>query len=105
PLYQPITSALYTITLHDALPICSSPLELIEARAGVFQAAAARALAAELIVQNLAQDLAQAYGKPVNIFDLNHQPQAMSQSDGAADRKSTRLNSSHVAISYAVFCL
>src|SRR5437870_10473806 len=24
---------------------------------------------------------------------------------GAADRKSTRLNSSHVAISYAVFCL
>src|SRR5690625_5537331 len=25
--------------------------------------------------------------------------------DGAQDRKSTRLNSSHVAISYAVFCL
>src|SRR5439155_12444431 len=25
--------------------------------------------------------------------------------DGIADRKSTRLNSSHVAISYAVFCL
>src|SRR5690625_6450421 len=25
--------------------------------------------------------------------------------DGAGDRKSTRLNSSHVAISYAVFCL
>src|SRR5207249_5538343 len=24
--------------------------------------------------------------------------------DGAADRKSTRLNSSHVSISYAVFC-
>ena len=65
-------------------PARSSPLELIEARAGVFQAAAARALAAELIVQNLAQDLAQAYGKPVNIFDLNHQPEAMSKSDGAA---------------------
>src|SRR5439155_18916727 len=27
------------------------------------------------------------------------------RSAGAADRKSTRLNSSHVAISYAVFCL
>src|SRR5690625_6385205 len=26
-------------------------------------------------------------------------------SDGETDRKSTRLNSSHVAISYAVFCL
>src|SRR5690349_22102399 len=27
------------------------------------------------------------------------------RSDGRADRKSTRLNSSHVEISYAVFCL
>src|SRR5690625_6031628 len=27
------------------------------------------------------------------------------EEDGAVDRKSTRLNSSHVAISYAVFCL
>src|SRR5271166_1854943 len=30
---------------------------------------------------------------------------ACSRSRSAADRKSTRLNSSHVAISYAVFCL
>src|SRR5699024_11233630 len=28
-----------------------------------------------------------------------------SDGDGAQDRKSTRLNSSHVSISYAVFCL
>src|SRR6267378_7619999 len=28
-----------------------------------------------------------------------------SRADGEADRKSTRLNSSHVEISYAVFCL
>src|SRR5690625_5732863 len=27
------------------------------------------------------------------------------ETDGGRDRKSTRLNSSHVAISYAVFCL
>src|SRR5256885_12460849 len=31
--------------------------------------------------------------------------QAKSLSAGAADRKSTRLNSSHLVISYAVFCL
>src|SRR5690606_41984522 len=31
--------------------------------------------------------------------------QAMLQHQAAADRKSTRLNSSHVKISYAVFCL
>src|SRR5690625_6432906 len=29
----------------------------------------------------------------------------LSTLDGSTDRKSTRLNSSHVAISYAVFCL
>src|SRR5690625_1546031 len=31
--------------------------------------------------------------------------QATNASDSSLDRKSTRLNSSHVAISYAVFCL
>src|SRR5439155_22465524 len=31
--------------------------------------------------------------------------QMMQRAGHAADRKSTRLNSSHVAISYAVFCL
>src|SRR5690625_6720409 len=30
---------------------------------------------------------------------------ALQRPDAALDRKSTRLNSSHVAISYAVFCL
>src|SRR5699024_12605676 len=30
---------------------------------------------------------------------------ATTGNDGAVDRKSTRLNSSHVSISYAVFCL
>src|SRR5439155_22878599 len=35
---------------------------------------------------------------------LTDQPQILSQAI-ESDRKSTRLNSSHVAISYAVFCL
>src|SRR5690625_5463568 len=34
-------------------------------------------------------------------FDVRNQPEV----EKALDRKSTRLNSSHVAISYAVFCL
>src|SRR5690606_40772355 len=38
--------------------------------------------------------------------DAGHQqPQDAGRGPGAADRKSTRLNSSHVKISYAVFCL
>src|SRR5690625_6487697 len=45
-----------------------------------------------------------------NNFTLNGYPIDMSEQayldhgDDAVDRKSTRLNSSHVAISYAVFC-
>src|SRR5690625_5865537 len=35
------------------------------------------------------------------VFDVRHQAEV----EKALDRKSTRLNSSHVAISYAVFCL
>src|SRR5438067_4302735 len=34
-----------------------------------------------------------------------HALRASRAGEGAADRKSTRLNSSHVSISYAVFCL
>src|SRR5207249_11462390 len=37
---------------------------------------------------------------PAPLAPLLEQP-----ADGARDRKSTRLNSSHVSISYAVFCL
>src|SRR5437870_6271182 len=67
----------YTLSLHDALPICSSHTPVAVDRGAArttpcgHRAAASRAACARW-------------------------PQ---------DRKSTRLNSSHVAISYAVFCL
>src|SRR5205814_9060778 len=39
-------------------------------------------------------------------IDRHHRLQALArQSGGERDRKSTRLNSSHLGISYAVFCL
>src|SRR5258708_21639723 len=40
---------------------------------------------------------------PTNVI-LGHKPQCLA-AVGQADRKSTRLNSSHQIISYAVFCL
>src|SRR5690625_6662225 len=40
---------------------------------------------------------------PAHIVGYRHMQH--SQGGGERDRKSTRLNSSHVAISYAVFCL
>src|SRR2546430_9109384 len=71
------TTEIYTLSLHDALPILFLP-------PGVGQALVGRGIA-ELGAQRseVARD---AVGR-----------------DG--DRKSTRLNSSHSQISYAVFCL
>src|SRR5690242_21079965 len=73
------TSATYTLSLHDALPISGCRLEAsIEGGlSGLFDQ-----LAVEQIADNLLSN-AVKYG----------------------DRKSTRLNSSHMSISYAVFCL
>src|SRR5438874_8196051 len=73
------TTEIYTLSLHDALPILS------------FAVCAAPPLA----------------GGPSPLADVASQPVgAASEPDQPArDRKSTRLNSSHVEISYAVFCL
>src|SRR2546422_2611112 len=44
--------------------------------------------------------------EPVGVFVFDHAIQPLEVAlDAAADRKSTRLNSSHGYISYAVFCL
>src|SRR3989442_7726977 len=40
-----------------------------------------------------------------DVFDAVEDARDLIQPDRTADRKSTRLNSSHVRISYAVFCL
>src|SRR5258708_12922036 len=63
------TTEIYTLSLHDALPIYRLWIAHLHGRA-------------ELAVQALCRCLFQA-----------------------VDRKSTRLNSSHQIISYAVFCL
>src|SRR2546426_3317772 len=51
--------------------------------------------------------LFRSYGDdPINWQAEDPTPgQSVLDSDGDADRKSTRLNSSHLVISYAVFCL
>src|SRR2546429_5791415 len=52
--------------------------------------------------QNLARTLTKAYNDALQSVDLLVLP---TQPMKATDRKSTRLNSSHGYISYAVFCL
>src|SRR5690349_25102995 len=71
------TTEIYTLSLHDALPILNTGLEIIRVSS-------------------------------VNL-SCNTERNARTSRDlnGTIhpDRKSTRLNSSHVEISYAVFCL
>src|SRR5476651_1876710 len=61
------TTEIYTLSLHDALPICRATIDGIDHRVGC----------------------------RIDHRDLG----------AVLDRKSTRLNSSHANISYAVFCL
>ncbi len=45
----------------------SNPLELVDARAGIFHAAGAQRLAAQSIMQNLSQELSQAHGRTIDV--------------------------------------
>src|SRR2546428_7578639 len=80
------TTEIYTLSLHDALPICDH-----RQRRGNPQPPAARGG-----LRHRRELLDELPGVPAA-------PRRGVQ--GGADRKSTRLNSSHDQISYAVFCL
>src|SRR3712207_9290835 len=69
------TTEIYTLSLHDALPIYSRDVKVAAGE----------------------DELHAGVRKPVA---LDH-----GSGLGQVDRKSTRLNSSHANISYAVFCL
>src|SRR5688572_31115559 len=83
------TTEIYTLSLHDALPIYHRPgLDHRERRGcGIHLRVALFAL----------HRAAHALGA--------RRAGGFSGEVGAGDRKSTRLNSSHSQISYAVFCL
>src|SRR5207253_11316015 len=90
---DPAPTELYTLSLHDALPIYLTLVDQLH-----------RALADdEEVVRRLGvldQDVL-AGGVRADPRRAGHRCKI----GGLQDRKSTRLNSSHVAISYAVFCL
>src|SRR5690606_42126882 len=96
---RPLATAHYTPSLHDALPI-SAGVEgsTMGSRIDATCQAADDGESSETEV------VTEAFGCPEAIDSGSASPD-----DGyrgrVEDRKSTRLNSSHVKISYAVFCL
>src|SRR5690242_21539161 len=79
------TTEIYTLSLHDALPIFTS-LQLKEYREPV-----------EKLIGVAQDEIDRLYGL---VRDAGYTLLFCN-----IDRKSTRLNSSHMSISYAVFCL
>src|SRR5206468_12186215 len=99
------SSEIYTLSLHDALPICEVLKELIQVFAAYDEDDSQRCL--------VLTGSEKAFAAGADIKEMSGQGFAdMYSSDFfagwekvTADRKSTRLNSSHDQISYAVFCL
>src|SRR5690554_7711381 len=87
---DPATTVIYTLSLHDALPICRSQGCRWVCEFG------STALPAPPEPVGISDKMPGPYPLPVLTIASGRQPR---------DRKSTRLNSSHVRISYAVFCL
>src|SRR5690606_41977639 len=92
------SSWLYTLSLHDALPISARTNRIIGGQAP----------------SSYLESVQEEVGiSPAQMDELLHShaidPGRLRDDDyfgfRDADRKSTRLNSSHVKISYAVFCL
>src|SRR3712207_7883046 len=83
------TTEIYTLSLHDALPISVKSAD------------------ARDLHQAVAPDLRDAAARFELRFDFGREPDDLARIRilTGVDRKSTRLNSSHANISYAVFCL
>src|SRR5947199_4771438 len=88
------TSQTYTLSLHDALPIS----EAIRPVPSTVWSSESRGIALRNSHQLRAPGNPKKYPIPVDM----RISQVIRMS---TDRKSTRLNSSHLGISYAVFCL
>src|SRR2546429_4331731 len=81
------TTEIYTLSLHDALPISECAHG---PRAGVSTGP---------------KEIERWVASPLSILGSGPEPRGYNYNGASRDRKSTRLNSSHGYISYAVFCL
>src|SRR3712207_8662960 len=83
------TTEIYTLSLHDALPICPD-LPLV---------------GSQLTLAFVEAKLKEHRITPYTLAVREGRVERFGPFECELDRKSTRLNSSHANISYAVFCL
>src|SRR5207244_6863072 len=99
----PAPPATYTLSLHDALPIWGADLVAHVGEEFTLHAARFFRRATRLVeLVRLILELPHQFPRQANGAD---QSRAHPLRRPRGDRKSTRLNSSHQIISYAVFCL
>src|SRR5207249_9460364 len=104
-LTPPSPPYLYTLSLHDALPISlvlSAAINSPKVSSSRWTAEKYCAISRRTAGRSSRND-GRAISDSVNNF--NGAATGPLAAGGSLDRKSTRLNSSHVSISYAVFCL
>src|SRR5438105_8606505 len=89
------TTEIYTLSLHDALPIFRRSRRLVQPAAADARRGVGRSRA--VLVARAATRIDGDHSGPP--------PSGADAEEERPDRKSTRLNSSHEWISYAVFCL
>src|SRR2546428_1856327 len=82
------TTEIYTLSLHDALPICVGSARRFSPTADTMAISGSHSTSAKL-----------------RRLSTIASSRRVSSTVTETDRKSTRLNSSHDQISYAVFCL
>src|SRR5437899_5087579 len=95
---HPVTTATYTLSLHDALPI--SP-----GAAAVQEASFARDPIASRRGRRITRRVCYPIVRIGQLGVVAPNKRNRGRRDANVDRKSTRLNSSHLGSSYAVFCL
>src|SRR5699024_11989740 len=93
-VHYPPHPATYTLSLHDALPIYYNQ-----------HREKYKELGEKILYTGTIDSFYDyCYGK-LEYRSLRFETEILDEEKSSGDRKSTRLNSSHVSISYAVFCV
>src|SRR5690606_41031786 len=88
---------IYTLSLHDALPIYRLMTEYQIRRLPVVE----NGRVIGIVTLGDVREAEPSDATSLSVWEMNY----LLAKQKISDRKSTRLNSSHVKISYAVFCL